>query len=132
MKIYTSYFGNIKKLKDAGIVPICISLYKPKFFYGIWMKNLAPTYQILHGDLTQEEYIKAYKLDVLSKLNANTIIEQIKSVVNGRDVALCCYEKYGDFCHRHLVADWLSKETSIKVEEFGVSKEPKYIQNSLF
>ena len=24
-------------------------------------------------------------------------------------VVLLCYEKRGDFCHRHLVADWLNK-----------------------
>ena len=26
-----------------------------------------------------------------------------------KDVALVCYEKPSDFCHRHLVADWLNK-----------------------
>lgn len=25
------------------------------------------------------------------------------------DIALICYEKPSDFCHRHLVADWLIK-----------------------
>ena len=25
------------------------------------------------------------------------------------DFALVCYEKPSDFCHRHLVADWLNK-----------------------
>ena len=25
------------------------------------------------------------------------------------DIALVCYEKPGDFCHRHLVADWLNE-----------------------
>ena len=24
-------------------------------------------------------------------------------------IILLCYEKPGDFCHRHLVADWLTK-----------------------
>ena len=26
-----------------------------------------------------------------------------------RDIALVCYEKPEEFCHRHLVADWLRK-----------------------
>ena len=25
-------------------------------------------------------------------------------------IVLLCYEKPGDFCHRHLVADWFGKE----------------------
>lgn len=24
-------------------------------------------------------------------------------------IALVCYEKSGDFCHRHIVADWLNQ-----------------------
>ena len=31
-------------------------------------------------------------------------------------IALICYEKPSEFCHRHLVADWL-KEYGIEVEE---------------
>ena len=33
------------------------------------------------------------------------------------DIALVCYEKPGDFCHRHLVADWLN-EAGYQCEEY--------------
>jgi uncharacterized protein (DUF488 family) len=33
------------------------------------------------------------------------------------NIALVCYEKPTDFCHRHLVADWL-KEHGYECEEF--------------
>ena len=32
-------------------------------------------------------------------------------------IALICYEKPTDFCHRHLVADWLNKN-GIECEEW--------------
>lgn len=32
-------------------------------------------------------------------------------------IALICYEKPSDFCHRHLVADWLNKN-GIPCEEW--------------
>ena len=25
-----------------------------------------------------------------------------------RDIILCCYEKPGEFCHRHVLANWLA------------------------
>jgi len=36
---------------------------------------------------------------------------------DGMDIALVCYEKPGDFCHRHLVAEWL-RAADIPVEEW--------------
>ena len=35
------------------------------------------------------------------------------------DIALLCYEKPDDFCHRHLVADWLNKN-GYKCEEYVI------------
>ena len=32
-------------------------------------------------------------------------------------IALVCYEKPSDFCHRHLVADWFNKN-GIECKEF--------------
>ena len=35
----------------------------------------------------------------------------------GKDIALICYEKPGEFCHRNIVREWL-KEFGYKVEEY--------------
>ena len=59
-------------------------------------------------------------------------LTNIERLANGKDVALCCYEKPGDFCHRHLVAKWMNEKLGVQIEEFGVSKKPTYIQTSLF
>lgn len=37
-------------------------------------------------------------------------------------IALLCYEKPDDFCHRHLVADWLRKN-GYECEELWRDKE---------
>lgn len=75
-----------------------------------------------------------YLNDVLSKVNPQELIQTIQRFSNGQDVALCCYEKPGDFCHRHILAKWLTEKTEIEIKEFGVveRKEPKYEQASLF
>ena len=60
------------------------------------------------------------------------MLRKLQEVSGGRDIALCCFEKPDDFCHRHLLADWLNEKLNLGVEEFGKSKEPKYKQLSLF
>lgn len=133
MKIYTSYFGNSRKLAASGIKSICIAVGKPRFFFGPQMLNVAPTRYMISSACQPEEYIRLYK-GILSRLNAFQVVEQIKQLSNGKDVALCCYEKPGDFCHRHLLAEWITENTDIEIQEFGVveRKGPEYKQQSLF
>ena len=46
-------------------------------------------------------------------------LKEIKSMVPAdKDIALCCYEKPTDFCHRHLVAEWLNNNTDENIEEW--------------
>lgn len=133
MIIYTSYFGNSRKLAAANIKPICVAVGKPKFFFGPQMLDVAPTRYMIGSACSQVEYIRLYK-GILSRLNAFEVVEQIKSLSEGKDVALCCYEKPSDFCHRHMLAEWITQNTSIQIKEFGVveRKEPEYKQTSLF
>ena len=46
MKIYTSYFAKAAILRKAGIVPIGVALWPPRFFRGISMKQVAPRRRI--------------------------------------------------------------------------------------
>lgn len=133
MVIYTSYFGNMKKLSANGVLPICVALYKPRFFTGVQLQNVAPTRYMLSPACSEQEYIKLYN-GILSRLNAFQVLNQIKTLSGGRNIALCCYEKPDDFCHRHILAQWLSKETGTPITEFGVveRKEPEYKQTSMF
>ena len=110
MKIYTSYFGNAKMLKDNDIIIVGICCYPPKNLkYNI--KEVAPTPEILDLRNSRNNYITAYNKMILFTDIANFLnkIEQISQENDGKDIALCCYEKPGDFCHRHLFADFLNK-----------------------
>ena len=133
MVIYTSYFGNIRKLTAAGIIPICVAVGKPKFFFGPQMLNVAPTRYMISSACSEQEYIKLYN-GILERQNAFKVRSQITELSGGKNVALCCYEKPGDFCHRHMLAQWLTNKTGTPISEFGVveRKEPEYKQTSLF
>ncbi|MBQ8969194.1 MAG: DUF488 domain-containing protein [Bacteroidaceae bacterium] len=136
MKIYTSYFANSKKLAQAGIKVIGVALYPPRWFYGVSMKNVAPTASILYAKgQTHEQYTERYKREVLARVNPQQFMAQLRAYSNGQDVALCCFEKPGDFCHRHILAEWLSQTTGETIIEYGqptTPPQPQPEQLSLF
>ena len=134
MKIFTSYFGNSRKLKEAGTKIICVAIGKPRFIAGIpQMLNVCPTRYMVSGPCSHDEYLKLYDR-ILASQDATQVVKQIEMLSGGKDVALCCYEKPGDFCHRHILAKWITENTGIEITEFGVveKKEPNYEQASLF
>lgn len=108
--IYTSYFGSrLYDKKDAVSISRSNPLHDiPKYY------NLAPTFQILNWwqSLTEEQrksqkyqniYIRLFARDVLDKISPQTVLEDLDGKV------LLCFEKYPEFCHRHIVRVWLNK-----------------------
>lgn len=113
MVIYTSYFAQLKKVKN----PISIALWKPKWYNGPELLSLAPTKNILNtwknSNKTAndwQKYITSYNNDILAKLDINSLLEELKQIYpNENFVTLLCYEKPEDYCHRHIVSEWLIK-----------------------
>ena len=127
MKIYTSYFANLKNLEKENIFPIGICCYPPKWFNGPNLRAIEPTPDILEKcKSSHAEYEKRYRAEVLSIFkDINILINRISYISGGKDVALCCYEKPSDFCHRHIVAKWLEEQAGIEVKEFEKTEEIK-------
>lgn len=132
--IYTSYFSNVKKL-PPNVTPVCITVRKPSWFRGQWYGDLAPEYWILNdwkNDHDNEKYTERFMKHVLEQRNIIKVMndfqlmlpikqraQMTESVVMSRDyhIALICYEAPEDFCHRHIVAQWLHS-FGIKCEEW--------------
>ena len=115
--IYTSYFAKAKSLPE-DIVPISICAKAPSWYNGLQYNRLAPTYDILmkyKRDGNKEDYIKSFNEQILSRLNTSEIVFDLGRLADkddtfySFDICLLCYEKSSDFCHRHLVAEWLRK-----------------------
>lgn len=109
-KIYTSYFGNLPKLKKKGIKPINIALFPPKWYDGDELQNLTPDSTIFNGYkeniITEERFKKFYEYKI-KQLGKEKILKMIEDIADGQDVALICFEAPGCFCHRHILADYL-------------------------
>lgn len=123
--IYTSYFAKLKSLPN-NIIPISICGKAPDWYKGLQYKKLAPKYDFfMEWKKTHDNdyYIKCFNEQVLDKLNVLTVMRDLIDLVNstenhiGKEIALICYEKPSDFCHRHLVADWLRKN-GLQCEEW--------------
>jgi len=114
--IYTTYFANLKKLPEY-ILPIAICAKSPAWYKGLEYKKLAPKYGFFmkwKQNHDNEYYTQCFNDEVLGKLNYHNVYSELYNMVtkNGElltDIALVCYEKPDDFCHRHLVADWFRK-----------------------
>ena len=120
--IYTSYFGNLKNIGDE-MVPIAICGKSPNWYHGPEYKKLAPKYKFFMEWKENHDnsfYIEHFNTEVLNCLNPDTVVSELEAirddVNNCEDIVLLCYEKPGDFCHRHIVADWLN-EHEIPCEE---------------
>ncbi len=108
--IYTSYFAKLKSLPD-NIIPISICGKAPDWYKGLQYKKLAPKYDFFmkwKENHDNEYYIKCFNEQVLDKLNVEDVVSELVDLHSGIDIALICYEKPTDFCHRHLVAKWLN------------------------
>lgn len=114
--IYTSYFAKLKSLPD-NIIPISICGKAPDWYKGLQYKKLAPKYDFFmkwKENHDNDYYIKCFNEQVLNTLKADDVVFELTDIVyyikgTDMDIALICYEKPSDFCHRHLVADWLNK-----------------------
>ena len=108
---FTSYFANLKNLPLNNITPISIARAAPIWYKGLEYKPLAPSWDILNEyKITQdkEKYIERYTKEVLDNLNPYEVRETLMKLAEDWQIVLLCYEKPNAFCHRHLVADWLS------------------------
>ncbi len=112
--MYTSYYGNYRKL--IGLNPISISRSKPKSINCLEYKKLAPTYLML--SMNEDNYIQAF-YEMLEKLDPYQVINELKELAGSKPFVLLCYEKPNEFCHRHLVADWLNTNCKTRIIEYG-------------
>lgn len=134
MQIYTSYFAKSKDLpKDISQIAICGGV--PFWWKGIWYKKVAPRikfFQEWKKNHDNEFYIKHFNDEVLSQRNPDDVVKELFAMANGAEkICLMCYEKPEDFCHRHLVADWINKTGRYIVREFEFNPKKGIKQDEL-
>lgn len=123
--IYTGYFAKAKMYEAEGLQPISIA-GKADFFKGPKFPSFAPRYEVFRdwkkGIISDMEYTSKFRrhLDSLDK-------EAVKRFLTSfdKDIVLLCFEKPGDFCHRHIVADWIEENLGLCVEEYTIGSKDR-------
>lgn len=111
--------------QDANYTGKCYPKLAPKLsFWKTWHDNIGKVEEIENNTF----YIQEYYNQVLSKLSPQEVYEQLDNSI------LLCYEDNMEFCHRHIVAEWLELSLGISVpeiklinEEFKEVPRPNYI-----
>lgn len=125
--IYTGYWAKTQEYKKDNLVPVGISGWSPDGYTGKTYKKLAPKYswwkEWHDNHMGTDWYVAKYNETVLSQLNPYTVIQELTTLGGGHDVILLCFEKPNEFCHRHLVAQWLNQFTNQKIVEYQLKKQ---------
>ena len=122
IRIFTSSYNNCKY---GNLISISGDRGKRAEFNGKAIPELAPKFkfwQVWHdniGKIPEEEntryYIEQYYNQVLSKVNIEELLKEEK------DPILLCYEDSNQFCHRHIVAEYIEIKYGILVHEITIS-----------
>lgn len=69
----------------------------------------APSWELLKdckaGLVTQQQYEERYIAEQRASLKENTHVW--RWFFQKQRIVVCCYEKYGDFCHRHILREYI-------------------------
>ena len=127
------YTGSYSKCKAGNLISISKDSGKDAGFIGKAMLELAPkenffrTWRNNRGVISEEEntrdYIQEYYKQVLSKVDIEELLK------NEKDPILLCYEDSSDFCHRHVVAEFIKMKYGIEVPEIEIDENLNIKQN---
>ena len=56
----------------------------------------------------------------LETIDAYSVVEGLELMTKEVEPVMMCHCGAKDFCHRHLVAEWIERETGIIIEEYGM------------
>ena len=120
--IYTGYYGGLQKV-SGSVVKVQVSNSAPVPVDIVFEKAIPDWAFIVKpykdGTITKEEYTERY-LQQLDKFGENIIGVARYFNESGKDYILLCYEKPGDFCHRHILADYINRNLGEgNVREYG-------------
>lgn len=116
--------------KSVGFVGKAIPQLAPKReFWNVWHSNLGK----IPDEVNNKYYIQEYYKQVLSKIDIEALLEGEK------DPILLCFEKGQQFCHRHILAEYIEIKYGIKVRDIKIdnmlnieeNERPIYIKHQL-
>lgn len=124
---YYAKFSRLSKEEKSRYIPVLISTSLPKWFldreeYYMEYKLLAPSsdnvFKLKNNKMSQEDFTNAY-IDKLKGLDLEQILEDLYDYegIMDTEIVLLCYEKSTDFCHRHILREYLNENFNTNITE---------------
>lgn len=115
--IYTSYFSNWRKFPEE-FKRICIARFPPNNCkVDETLIIFAPTEGLLKDYKKNNETKEGYEIRYRKQLDRSSD-EELKDILEKYNNSIfLCYEKSDDFCHRHILRNYLKERLGIKLEE---------------
>lgn len=118
------FTGSWRTYKGPGRVGICQGnpCGEPSGYR--MFKTLAPSWDLVRNHRDQAHYRHRYFREVLADLNAQAVVDSIRSLGNPDSglAIMMCYEvpPFTDtnFCHRRMVAEWIEDKIGLVVPEY--------------
>lgn len=111
MKIYTSYYANMRNIDQSKYKLISVSKFMPQ---GIDMPKFAilcPDLELLrrykNHEINEDGYRREYITNQLNFINKLNVVNFLLQISEGKDIVFMCYEAPGKFCHRGILTEWL-------------------------
>lgn len=118
-KLYTGYFAKCKDYKLAGYIPVSVAGITPDKCVDEKWVDFAPRKDLFYkwkkGIISDIEYGRRY-LEYLNTIPKEDI-EELRELTKTSNFVMCCYEKTGDFCHRHYLSHFLKVKYNFEVSE---------------
>ena len=107
--------------RSVGFEGKAIPALAPKrAFWNIWHDNIG---KIPEEDNTRY-YIEQYYKQVLSKVDIEELLKDEK------DSILLCFEKGQDFCHRHVLAEYIDIKYGVRVPDIKIDENLNIEENA--
>lgn len=131
MTIYTSYYSNRHLPEGAFLVQVSTSKPDGVTVDAVW-RTVFPDYRLMvapikAGEIDEDEYKRRYlaRLEAVADEITRELFRLAKQAEN-RPLVLLCYCARGKFCHRHLLAEFLTgKIEGLVVEEYEEPVPPE-------
>lgn len=118
-ELYTGYFAKCKKYRENGYIPVSVAGKTPSNCVDEKWLDFAPRKELFqqwkNGIISDVKYGNEY-MTYLSTIPIEDI-EELRELTRSGKFIMCCYEKTGDFCHRHYLAHFLRTKCLFNVYE---------------
>ena len=120
------------KNKDDGY-RVLVTRYYPrgvkKTHFDIWMRELAPSSQLLkeykNNEKTWEELIISFKSQLQNSEESIQTMKNLNTKTKSTNITLLCYEKDVMPCHRHLLKE-IIREPDLLNADFMLEYSDKH------